>query len=420
MAAVLILACLSQLIPQPEESGIDVESRFYHSGRGFVHILESSDRHENISACNALPDGGYVLIGSSRMNVGDEACPFFIVFDGSGEIHFGWLPGHDGRPRSTSVADSGDCFFIITGNALENDLHYSYVTSADESGKVIWTREFPFESIDQVCSTGSGYFLAAETGDHVSFGGDLIVSLNESGEELWAKPFATQGEDFCTSLVSLASGDLVLAGIHTPPDGPLFEGTCIVVRMTPEGDLAWRTDTGLDIHYDCIAAVSQDDVIVAGSGNWRMARMVLTGLSRTGETEWITCIECERYDIFLAGLIFLPDGRFVAAGSMEDTNGMQGNLMLVLFDTQGNPLRGLALDTPGYSFTSTEMVTASPEGGFAIAATASGGDPERFDIVFLGFDDDLNLPESSLEMEELDFEDAGERTWLVSLPGGLL
>jgi hypothetical protein len=419
----VLLAMLLGAIPPGIEDGFDHGSEFESDESGFMVLLKSWDRHEFLRSCLPVPGEGFLLIGNflSDHSAVDTSFASTVMLDLEGNPVREQIEEWRCSRGYSSVAPIPGGGFMLTGNVYDSGEYSSTLTILSSDLEVLGTVEHPWEELDFLTPSGGRFIAAASSGDYISFGMDRIIALDGDGTVLWDIPFASEGEDFCTSISPMPNGDVLLAGINSPADGELFEGTCIVVRMNGNGDVIWRTDTGLQIHYDCEAAVCGDGRIVVGTGNWQTDGTVIAGMSPDGDVSWTSEIDYgERYSMSLRCFHFTADGSILVGGALGDIDsGMIDYLFLMDLDGNGVPRGGIVLRVPGYG-ASGVLSVCDRDGGYLVLSKAANNTPDIFDVLVLGMDTDLDFPTGSLEVEEIEFEEMGDRVWKLDLPDMLL
>jgi hypothetical protein len=195
-------------------------------------------------------DGGYIIAGGTNSNNGNVsgnhgALDFWIIkLDGTGTIQWKKCLGGTDEDSATSIQQTTDGGYIITGNtgstngditgnhAIDNNIKSNdyWIVKLDGTGTIQWQKclggtgdEDPY-SIQQTID--GGYIVAGNTtsndgnvsGIHGS--NDVwIVKLNITGNIQWQKCLGGSGHDFVYSNQQTADGGYIMTGLTNSNDG---------------------------------------------------------------------------------------------------------------------------------------------------------------------------------------------------------
>ena len=190
-------------------------------------------------------DGGMAIAGYTYSNDGDVTAnhgnyDFWVVkLDSSGGKQ--WAKTYGGSSADicyhiTSAADGG---YLLAGSTLSNDGDVSgnhgktdaWVVKTDGSGAKQWTKTFGGSGDDYAFAVTTnatgGFSIAGATtssdGDVTGYHGGpydiLAVSMDGSGNKIWAKTLGGSGTDYALSITSTNDGGCAIAGWTGSNDG---------------------------------------------------------------------------------------------------------------------------------------------------------------------------------------------------------
>lgn len=248
------------------------------------------------------PDGGYIVVGSSRSDDGDVSSSFnwrdFWVVKLSDEGELIWESTYGGSNHETArdVLPTIDGGYIVAGASSSSDGQVSenqgsgdcWILKLDSIGGIEWEKsyggsgsEFGY-AIEQ--TNDGGYYIA---GGSQSSNGDVggnqggvdywVLRLSPTGDLIWENNYGGSRDDLAFSLDKTSDNGCVVAGRSRSSNGDVtgnhgggnFIFDCWVIKLAPDGQIEWERSlggTGNDEGYS-VRQTSDGGYVVAGLTN---------------------------------------------------------------------------------------------------------------------------------------------------------
>ncbi|HET7153314.1 MAG TPA: T9SS C-terminal target domain-containing protein [Candidatus Kapabacteria bacterium] len=255
-------------------------------------------------------DGGYIIAGEShsdflnafgaKVNHGGEDY-WIIKTDSTGTIQWQKLYGGTNDDLATSIQQTRDGGYIITGGSNSNDgdvvgrndsdqtVKY-WIVKIDSTGLVQWQKSYGGTQSDlAICvqQTANGNYVIAGTSS--SLDGDIsghhgssnspdywVIEIDSVGAIRWQKSYGGIKYDMPTSMIQTSDGGLILIGESRSSDGDVtgHHGTDStddywVVKIDSMGGIQWQKSYGGSDNDDpfSIIQTSGGGYIIAGASN---------------------------------------------------------------------------------------------------------------------------------------------------------
>jgi hypothetical protein len=147
------------------------------------------------STIKETPDGGWIVVGYTRLGGSDTIRGWVFKLKSAGEIEWQKAFGRNGETYAMDAAITHDGGFAITGMAFDGDSTNAFLIRLSSTGNIIWQKMYGgagFEQAVALQTTPENHFVLS--GDSGSFGegsNAFILSLNQQGEILWQNIYGT-------------------------------------------------------------------------------------------------------------------------------------------------------------------------------------------------------------------------------------
>ena len=168
-------------------------------------------------------DGGYILAGISRRFVSEYddyySDVYVVKIDSDGNIIWQKFYGGNDDDEASSVQETADGGYIIAGhtcsfNAYEKDV---YIIKIDSNGNIIWQKTYGGDSDDEASSvqeTADGGYII--TGHTCSFDADekdvYIIKIDSNGDIIWERIYGGDSDDEASFIQQTADGGYIVIG----------------------------------------------------------------------------------------------------------------------------------------------------------------------------------------------------------------
>ncbi len=317
-------------------------------------------------------DRGYVIAGFSESFGADGDMDVYVIrtdVDGT-EI---WSNIYDDGfiEHGYSIVETADQGFLVTGDIRQTQLSNPnvYLLKIDSRGKQLWSKQFGGAGND----VGYRIIPTANSGGHLivgwtdSFGNGqndvFLVKVDNQGNQVWAKPFGTTGNDFGRGALEMPDGYLITGSAFNPANNTT---DLYLLKVDFDGNQVWQKFFGSPNDID-----EGYDLVMTDDGN-----IVLTGYTNSISDVWLlkvtpdgTGIWSKTYGGDLGDQAFdilkASNGDLVVTGitEIDPTN---SDAFLARFDPDGNQIffenigRGSHVDLG-------QSVAPTADGGFVVA-----------------------------------------------------
>ncbi|MDD4607051.1 MAG: T9SS type A sorting domain-containing protein [Patescibacteria group bacterium] len=320
---------------------------------------------DNGSSIQQTCDGGYIISGNSNSNDGDVSghhgitdC-WIVKIDSLGSIEWQRCYGGSNRDYGSSIQQTCDGGYIISGNSNSNDGDVSgnhgytdcWIVKIDSLGSIEWQRCLGGSNIDEAFSVqqthDKGYIVAGHTfsndgdvsGNHGAY--DLwMVKIDSLGSIEWQRCLGGSNHDYGSSIQQTRDGGYIISGSSNSNDGDVSGNhgytDCWIVKIDSLGLIEWqRCYGGSDI--DKASSVQQTydkGYIVAGytfsndgdvNGNHGYTDYWLLKLNSSGSIEWQRCYGGSHSE-FMQSIRQTTDNGYIVIGYTGSNDGdVSGN-----------------------------------------------------------------------------------------------
>jgi protein involved in ribonucleotide reduction len=270
-------------------------------------------------------DGGYIISGitSSEYSAGGA---WLIKTDSSGRKVWDKIFYEDGGAGGTSVQQTSDGGYIVTGWANPLDFTEFWLLKTDELGNTVWDTTFgDLGDIGlSVHQTSDGGYIAVGRGG----GRVLLLRVDASGNEVWDKTFGGATDNAGCSVQPTSDGGYVIAGwtyFHGARNRDVW-----LVKTDSSGNEVW-------------------DETFGGSGD-----------------DWGSSVEQT------------SDGGYVIAGSTSSYGAGDADVWLIKTDASGNKVWDKTFGGTGDD--EGNSVQQTPDGGYIITGETDSYGAGGYDV----------------------------------------
>jgi hypothetical protein len=315
-------------------------------------VATNKDRAESIIQAD---DGGYVIVGESNGTNTGWLQAWLLKTDAQGNQQWNKTYGSSGA-QGRCVIPTNDGGFAICGVAYSN----AYLIKIDASGNMVWNRSYNqiTTAYAIIKTTDGGYALAGSTGtgrpDDNPCG---LLKVDSYGNVVWNKIYLQAGDCAASSLVQTRDGGYALVGTTQNID-------FLLVKVDSKGTFEWSKTYGSqdeDAGYS-ILQDSDGSYIMAGL-MWNRTTFGGIGLVKAdsaGNLLWLRNYPSVGNP---STMVHASDGSYILCGGLLDKIGTDGTLIW----SRNFTYDGVVGDHQ-YAV-STCLVTATSDGGYAVAST---------------------------------------------------
>lgn len=273
---------------------------------------------ETLDVVRPLPDGSFVVAGSTRSGGAGETDGWVMNLDSDGKLLWEKRFGGKDYDAFEAMVETADGMVLAgyTG-AGEKGRQHAWAVKLDRKGRKQWERQYTGEQgsdIHAAAATADGGFMFAgqQEENDKSSSDAWLIRVDATGQKIWSKRFAGAGNDLFTGIVPVAGGGFAVAGQTESRGAGSYDAW--LVRIDANGALLWDRTYG--------------------------------GRGADGAN----------------GVLARPDGGFVVAGTTFSAGDANGDAWVVWADATGKQISERRFGGP------------NEDQGYAIAADAAGAD----------------------------------------------
>jgi hypothetical protein len=199
-------------------------------------------------------DRGYILVGNTYSFGAGSADIYVVKTDASGNKLWDRTYGGTGFDRGSSIEQTKDGGYIITGSTSSFTLGGTdvYILKINASGNLVWEKNIGGKENDEGNSvhetSDGGYVVAGNTNSFGAGSSDVyLVKVDSSGKKLWEKTYGGKGAEYGSSFKLTSNGGYIITG-NTNSFGE-GDTDIYLVRADASGNLIWQNTFG-DIKTD--------------------------------------------------------------------------------------------------------------------------------------------------------------------------
>ena len=355
------------------------------------------------SSVRQTTDGGYIVAGNTSSFGAGDPDVYLIKTSALGDTLWTRTYGGPSVEYGTSVQQTADGGCVIAGctysyGAGDVDV---YLIKTDSSGDTLWTKTCggPGEdwgtSVQQ--TTDGDYIITGHTWHSADSSLDVyLIKTDSVGDTLWTRTYGGSRGDGGYSVQQTADGGYIVTG-GTWSYGAGYDDVYLI-KINPQGDTIWTRTYG-GTNYDCGTEVRQtadNGYVIAGitssfgAGTPDSSNVYLIKTNALGDTLWTRAYggvgNDESYSVQQTA-----DGGYIVAGYTSSHGAGGKDAFLIKTDSAGDTLWTRAYGGPNND--EGVAVQATDDNGYAVAGytcSFGAGTPDYSNVYLIKTDDSGN------------------------------
>lgn len=332
-----------------------------------------------------LPDGGFILAGSSKGNNAGGKDASLYRMNSLGQLQWSKQYGGSGDETVLFVERTNNGGYVACGETFSASANGdAFLFRTDSLGNLLWWKNYGGADYDINYSVAplsdGGFILAGLTQSGPADYDAFLIRTDSNGDTLWTKNYGGPGVDHAVQVIQTSDGGFIFCGKMLSYGAGSCD--CWLVKTDANGNLQWTKtyggagwDESMDIveRPDGYAVCGGSNSTGAGNYDFMLFKTDLSGnlqwtkLYGGGNIEASYCI----IDVPGKGYAFCGYTETFGPGHNRGTD--SANVWLIQTDYNGDTIRSMA-----YGGTLKEECFAldrTNSGGFALAGyTGSFGD----------------------------------------------
>jgi len=305
-------------------------------------------------------------------------------------IGFGqeWTYGGTGNNSGSSVQQTTDGGYIITGAKNFGKGSYVYLIKTDGSGDSLWTKIFGGTG-DYGCdveqTTDGGYII---TGGTSSFGNGFrdvyLIKTDGSGIEQWSQTFGGTAADGGESVQQTTDGGYIITG-YTLSFGN-GDADVYLIKTDGNGDSLWTKTyggTASDVGCDVEQTTDGGYIITGATSNFGNGDVYLIKTDGSGIEQWSHNLGGTDYDEGYS-VQQTTDGGYIISGHILSFS--NGSSDVYLIKTDGSGIEQWSQTFGGTGDDGWSSVQQTTDGGYIITGGTTSFGNGDYDVYLIKTD----------------------------------
>ena len=297
-------------------------------------------------------DDGYIVAGETE-SYGAGIYDFLILkLDSSGNQQWAKTFGEVALDRPFSIQQTTDGGYVISGKTSSYGAgSYDFlILKLDSSGNQQWAKTFGRNGADGSCSvqqtSDGGYIIAGMTGSWAGFADNLLVlRLDSNGEQKWAESFGGLNNEYAYSIQQTNDGGYIVSGFTSSYGAG--SDNALIIKINPDiagafGGVNWaKTFGGIIVsanseYADSIQQTTDGGYVIAGiTCSYGSCDFLVLKLDSGGVQEWARTFGHDSNTDWAKSVRQTDDGGYIITGKTSLGAGNYDYLVLKL-DQNGN------------------------------------------------------------------------------------
>jgi len=335
------------------------------------------------SSVQQTSDSGYIITGITNNFGAGFQDVYLIRTDVNGNMLWSKAYGGAGTDGGNSVQQTDDGGYIITGvtNSFGAGNYDVYLIRTDVSGDMLWTKTYGGAGSEEGYSvqrtSDGGYIIAGYTSSFGAGNNDVyLIKTDSIGTTQWTKTFGGIDDDEGTSVQQTSDGGYFITG-NARSFGPGF-GEMYSIRTDAMGNMQWSKTfvvTGGAGSDGYSGQLTSDGGSIITGRKWPtsgFAEGYLIKIDAMGNMQWSKTFGTTGAGDVGYSVQQTSDGGYIIAGLTSSFGASSGDVYLI--KTDGNGTSGCYEGVPSTNVISPVTVTntSSPTTGSGGADTTAG------------------------------------------------
>jgi hypothetical protein len=301
-------------------------------------------------------DGGIIAVGSPYDASHGTYNIYLIKTDGNGIILWTkkyWVTGFE---SASSVLQTNDGGFIISGHTAPNGFDLSaYIIRTNNIGNILWTKVFGYTTANVYCknvlqNSDGSFVISAE----IASIGIALIKTDATGNIIWTKVYAGP---FYSFVQHTADGGYIISARITRLGHTDFD--IALIKTDAAGDTLWTRTYGTSTYENATGIQQTNDggYIASGDGSTGSSSdALLLKISSIGNLQWSKAYG-DSSNQYSVGVHQTSDGGYILGGVSENLSATRRDFYLVKTDSNG--VSGCHESSPVFAMSNTNITLIS-------------------------------------------------------------
>jgi lantibiotic leader peptide-processing serine protease len=375
----------------------------WHKEYGGIHPESGKDVHQTT-------DGGYISVGSTESynHLRGDSDIFVIKTGRDGRTEWRQTIGSDKWEIGQKVLQTKDGGYLVIGDSRMNDLDDDfniYVSKLSADGTLVWEKTFGNQGENEtggtVVETKDGeYLISANKEKEGSKKEIYLFKIDNKGNKLWDKFYSGQADLYSKIIKSTSDGGFIIAGTIISEDVDQSYDFYLL-KIKTNGEVQWEKSFGngnkIRDQFEDILETQNGEFMVVGinesleylspSDYFPTIKddIFYSLIGKDGKIKWEKTIREKGINQTVKSLVQTSDSNYLAVG-YKDTESMSKQIYLFKFTPAGdfiwNKTYGGEKNEAGMSINNTK------DGGYIVLGyteTIAVGGKNDYDMYLLKF-----------------------------------